>query len=466
MFPVLKKSLVVAALLLAVLAFLVARDWDSPELGQALLDKVGEAAGVRMKAEGFRLNLLEGLVLDNVEGSSAGKGRAMNFKLDRLVFEHRLAPLLHGTLFIDRIVFERPQFDLTQSEAAGARQEPAGKTEKAETTEPAGEPGKPGEGEGGGGLALDVRRISIRNGSVVVRNEKGAEKTRVEDLDLEMTNVKLDPSRRSLAALSADGDLSIRELDFDELKASDTSGQFELKDARFVVPALAFSLPNGKFRADAELDFNPVPFTYKLSARGEPIDVNGMVGAKGAKQGFGAATVQLDAHGAGPESKALAGKGELQLAEGRFPDVSMFRQIDDALGKKAVVGSPHKATQIVFQMANDRVTLAPFRLESGDARIDMRGTMSLAGPVDFVLSVATPREGLKVQGAGGAMLDVLADREGWVPVPMTIDGTMEDPKVRPDVKALTAQAGRGAKREATEKATDALRGLLKPKKKQ
>ena len=46
----------------------------------------------------------------------------------------------------------------------------------------------------------------------------------------------------------------------------------------------------------------------------------------------------------------------------------------------------------------------------------------------------------------------------------TITGTLDNPKVRPDAKALLGQAAQGAKREVTEKATDAIRGLLKKKK--
>ncbi len=66
----LKKLAIVLVLILAIAVFLVARDWDSPELGQAILDQVGDATGMKMTATGFRLNLLRGLVLENVEVSS------------------------------------------------------------------------------------------------------------------------------------------------------------------------------------------------------------------------------------------------------------------------------------------------------------------------------------------------------------------------------------------------------------
>ena len=62
-------------------------------------------------------------------------------------------------------------------------------------------------------------------------------------------------------------------------------------------------------------------------------------------------------------------------------------------------------------------------------------------------------------------MDVLTNEKGWVMIPMTIRGTKDNPKVRPDSKALLAQAGEGTKRLATEAATDAILGLFKKKKK-
>lgn len=445
----LKKLLIVLAAIAAVLLVLLSRDWDSPELGRALLSKVSAATGVQIEAEGFRLNLLKGLVLEKVEAKVEGEGRNLTFHLDRLVFEHRLLPLLSGTVAVDRILLETPRFEMVQSEGKSTS------AKKAEVPEAA--PGETGEG---GGLALEVNEIRIEDGSLSVKNPKGEEKTRVEGLDLEMHDVGFDPSAASLAALSAEGTLAIREMVFDTLKLTETEGTFQLKDAAFTVPELSFLLPHGKFSADAVLDFKPVPFTYKMNAKGDPLDLNGMVGAT---KGFGAASVEVEATGRGPETKDLKGKGRVLIAEGQFPDAKVFQGIDTALGKKAVVGSPYKATEASFRMENDRVILALFRFESGDARLDLEGALLLEGPIDFDLSLATPREGLRIEGIGSSALDLLSDNEGWVPVPIDITGTMENPKVRPDVKALASQAGSGAKREVKEKATDAIRGMLKKK---
>ncbi len=457
----LKKILIVVAILLLVGIFLLAKDYDSPELGQALLDKVGEATGVEMTATGFRFNLFKGVELDNVTASSSSPGRELDFTLDQLVFEHRLGPLLSGTVAIDRIVLDHPQFELVETPSQA---EPAAEAEPAEAEPSADATATDGEEEGG--LALEVKQILVRDGSIVMRNTDSGSETRVEGLDFTMENLQFDPTADSLAALAAEGELTIAEINLDTLALSELRSRFQLASAVFDLSELVFTTAHGKFAADANVDFNPVPFTYTMTATGDPLDLNGMVGAS---EGFGPATVQLDADGAGADTKDVDASGGLNLAAGEFPSVDVFTGIDKALGKQVVAGAPYEATELSFVLDNNIIRLAPFRFTTEFARLDLDGTISLEGPIDLGLSVATPREGLNIDGATATVLDVLADDEGWVPIPMTITGTMEQATVRPDAMALMAQASAGAKREvkeaATEAAGDALRGLLGGRKK-
>ena len=187
----LKKILIVVAILLLVGIFLLAKDYDSPELGQALLDKVGEATGVEMTATGFRFNLFKGIELDNVTASSSSPGRELDFTLDQLVFEHRLGPLLSGTVAIDRIVLDHPQFELVETPSQA---EPAAEAEPAEAEPSADATATDGEEEGG--LALEVKQILVRDGSIVMRNTDSGSETRVEGLDFTMENPQFDPDGR------------------------------------------------------------------------------------------------------------------------------------------------------------------------------------------------------------------------------------------------------------------------------
>ncbi len=451
----LKKLLIVVLVIVVIGLVLLTRDWDSPELGQALLDKVSEATGVQMTATGFRFNLLKGVELSGVQASSVEEdGREFSFSLDELVFEHRVMPLLSGTVAIDRIVLERPQFELVDSpEEAGA---------EAESEEPVvTEQEAPAESEEGPSFALEVRQILIRDGVVVMKTRGEPGETRVEDLDFEMQNLKFDPTAESLAALSADGELSIAQVLLGTSTLSDVRSRFQLASAVFDLLDLSFSTPHGEFAGEMQVDFNLVPFVYTLTAEGNPLDLNSMVGAS---DGFGPGVVQLEAEGVGAETKDVKARGGMQLAAGEFPNVTMFTGVDQALGKTVLVGAQYEATEASFRLENNVVTLAPFRFTSEIARLDLEGTVNLEGPIDLGFAVATPREGLDIEGVGASVLDVLSDDQGWVPVPMSVTGTLEEPRVRPDSQALIAQAGSGVKREAKEAATEAakegLRGLL------
>ncbi len=161
--------------------------------------------------------------------------------------------------------------------------------------------------------------------------------------------------------------------------------------------------------------------------------------------------------------KAGEATGNVLLAAGEFPAAEMFTGVDKALGKTVLVGAPYQATEVRFRLENNVLTLSPFQFTSEVARLDLDGWVNLAGPIELGFVVATPRDGITIEGVGSNVLDVLSDDEGWVPIPVSVTGTLEDPKVRPDSKALLAQVGSGLKREATEAATDALRGFFRKK---
>ncbi len=469
----LKKLIIVLVVIIAILGFLITRDWDSPELGQAILDKAGEATGVKMTASGFRFNVLKGLVLDDVKASTQRDGRTMTLSVEQFVVEHQLAPLLSGTIALDRVVAKRPQIEVVDPPAATPSAAPAGGTAetKAKTApdKPATEPA-PGEDTEATGFTLEVQQIAIRDGSVVLRRQGETGATRIQGLDFDTENLTVAAGAGDLAGITADGKLTIDEVAFDAIKITDTKGRFALAGGKFDMPELTGNVAQGKVTANMQADFKPVPYTYHMSLRGEGLNLNQLIGATG---GLGPAALNLEAHGAGASSRDVQANGSVQLAAGSLPDAPMLKRIDESLGKNIIVGAPYQATKADFTVANNVATLAPFQFVTERARMDLQGTANLEGPLDLDLSVATPREGIHIGGVGSDVLDVLADEQGWVPIPMAVTGTIEDPKVRPDTKALLAQAGAGVtremQREATrkleEKASGLLEGLLGRKKK-
>ena len=81
----LKKLALVVVVIIAIAFLLINRDWDSPELGQALLDKAGEATGIEMPATGFQFNLFKGVRLEGVKARSEEPGRTFLFSMNELL---------------------------------------------------------------------------------------------------------------------------------------------------------------------------------------------------------------------------------------------------------------------------------------------------------------------------------------------------------------------------------------------
>src|SRR5258705_6392367 len=113
------RLLVVGAGALALgIAILSFAEFSSPQLGRALLDRASASTGVRLEADDFRLSILRGLSLGHVRAGGRYPGGSYDLTLDRIVFQHRLLPLLSGRLAVDRIRLERPHAVMIEAEGA------------------------------------------------------------------------------------------------------------------------------------------------------------------------------------------------------------------------------------------------------------------------------------------------------------------------------------------------------------
>jgi len=259
-------------------------------------------------------------------------------------------------------------------------------------------------------------------------------------------------------ALSGQGELATRTIDIESFRVNDLRGNFKLETGQFQIPEVNFTTKEGSFRGNLGLDFNRSPFGYTLAVKGEPLDLNAVIGVqKGG--GFGPGHLDLTGEGFGTDSSHLKAKGSLRLDEGTLPQNPVIVGVMKALGKGAEP-TPYKATKASFRLEKNRLSLDPFNLETPSLGVEVKGWADLAGPLDLDLAVRAKRAGVVVEGVGDHVLDTLADEEGWIAIPMSVTGTLEKPVVRPDTKALLKQAGQGAKREVKKKAGEELKKLI------
>lgn len=425
---------------------------DSPELGRRVLTKASEATGVELAAKEFRLNLRRGLVLNGVTAAGRLFGGSYQIALDQLVFEHELLPLLGGTLAVARVRVERPQIEVITTKTARPRSTPSkqeGQERPTRGQKPAGG-GEEAPSEGGRVLlVVEVSEIVVNDGVVSLRQEASdgtdGQNVTLRGLNVDIRDLVFAPRAVSpIHRLSGTGGLTVADAELDETRMRNVEARLGAAAGRFELSDLVFVTDEGTFQGRATVDFNSVPFVYELSIEGDPLNVNELAGVGDGS--FGAGHLRLDAQGFGSDSKNLRGKGSLQLDAGKLPSHPVLAKAEQTLGRTGLVGSSYQATEARFQIQNNRVVLEDFVFESEQAGLDLSGWLSLEGPLAMELVVKTPREGLKIKEVPEEVLDVLTDDEGWVVVPMLVSGTRDEPQVRPDVKALMTQAGRGTKR--------------------
>jgi hypothetical protein len=440
-----RRLLVVGAGALALgIAILSLAEFSSPVLGRALLDRASSATGVRLEAEGFRLSILRGLSLSHVKAGGRYPGGSYDLTLERIVFQHRLLPLLAGRLAVDRIRLEQPRAVLIEAEGASPS---AGAT--AAGTAAVALP-----------IALDVGEAVIHDGRVEMR-VRGRAPTTVTGLDLRLRDLALGAgSGSALGRLSGGGDFRAEEIALPVTRAREATGTFRLAAGHLDVDGLRFRTDEGSFQTRLRADLTRLPFSYTLAVEGRPLDINAMAGATGKGGGFGPAHLTLEAGGVGPDPTSLTGKGVLRLEAGTLPETPLLAAVAHALGRTGVFGGRYKASETPFRIEHGRVIVDRFRLDGDGMGLEASGWSSLEGPLELSVAVRTPRPEVRIASVPPEVLDALADQEGWVRIPLKVTGTRNAPRVSPDAAALLADARREGGKVLGRAAADKLRDLL------
>ncbi len=474
---------VVLGLLVVAIPIVLVTEFDSPKLGQLALDQIGASAGLELEAEGFRLNLLRGLELQQVKAKGQLEDGEVLATMERLVLKHRPADLLSGTLTVTEVVLDQPRIELSSTTTSDA-----GSDAGSDATSPEGSEASFDEtGDGGSGTSLDmaISQIHLKDGSLIQRvtTDGQSETTTVKGLNVELRNlifssdaaadratgqgsitideIMLGPSavveatepveseeltvvrdlEVDLAELSfapgdpADptgtrmvGELKIAEAISGVDKATDVGGQLALTDGQFNIEELKLTAPQGPLHGNVEADLAVEPMTYAMRLEGDALSTGAILGL-GTGGKLGTSTFVFTASGTGSDMDQLVGNGKLTFNGGELPDHPILVQVEQLLGNAALVGAGFDAFPVEFDIATQRLRLAPCELRAGPISMTLNGWLDFAGPLEMQLSVLTPREGLAIKEIPVEVLDALAEEDGRVNLPMLVNGTVDLAKV-------------------------------------
>lgn len=450
-----------AAAVAVVLLFTVS--WDSPRLGRAVLARAGGLAGLDVEAAGFRLNLSRGLELRDVRATGDLEAGRLEMTMERLVLAHRLTPLLAGRVVVDELVLERPEIRLLAVEAppAGTGGTAGGGVAAAGADGAAVADGTAGEAEAGGGLAVELTRIVIRDAAVVVQYEgEPAPLVDLAGVDVELRDLRLDPAAPSaISGLSAEGELTAERAVLDVLQGRDLTGGIRLAGGHLALHDLDLPADLGRFRVTSlDLDLAQDPMRFDLALAGDPLAIEQVMGA--AAKVLGEARLDLATTGALGDSFELDGRGRVTFGLGRLPPTPVIAAIDELLPALDLTGREHEPFAVEFRLTGDEIVAQLFEIAAGDVRFAVEGAAGLDGTLDLRWITRAPPDRLASAEIPEEVIEALTGADGLVHLPIEVGGSQTDPVVRFDRSAWAAMARQRLQREAERELGKALGKLF------
>jgi hypothetical protein len=375
-----KKSalavLAAAAATVVGLLLLARGSFEAPGLGKTVLRKAREATGIVLDSSRAKFGPLEGLVLEEVTASNDFALGRYQARLDAVRFRHVPLSLLRGRLEVTRIVLERPRVvvEIGRPSAEGAAPPvpplPQGR-ERTEETEPY-------PGAGLIGLDLSPSQLLLEEGSFAIRDlRRGRNLLSLDGLRLELPQLAYD--RRALSplhALASRGEVAASALTVGDLRLTGLEAAISTGAGRLRFERLRFQSDEGDFEGDADVDFNSIPFRYRMSLTAASLELGRL--ARSLSGAMGKGLLRLQGEGFGTDSRHLKARGTLELGSGRLPAAAWISQIDGSLP-----GAGYEATAVPFEVKGGRVSFEGLTLAAGSSALVVAGSIGFDEQVDL-----------------------------------------------------------------------------------
>ena len=275
-----------------------------------------------------------------------------------------------------------------------------------------------------------------------------------------------------LRKLHVQGRFAFGRLSYARMDASNVDGSLEMHNGTLQLDPLRASLFGGTSQTRVSYELAAEVPRLTLDQRLTGVDMAAMLGKlvnQKRLSGRGTLTAQLS--GAGRDRKALlgdlSGPFEVRVTDGRFAGVDLWAEIERAIAAAHGAVPPRRSgspsTPFDRFEAKGRLDGTVIRSESLDVanpsmRARGKGTVDYGtGALDLALTARL------LEAPEGEIAGLSLDRIVGVDIPLSVRGSISEPKVRPDIKRLLEAAARQQLQEEGEDVEKKLKKKLEDK---
>ena len=155
--------------------------------------------------------------------------------------------------------------------------------------------------------------------------------------------------------------------------------------------------------------------------------------ARGKMGGTGELDLQLLGKMSDAWAKTLSGTGKFAVRNGHLPGVNLSGAAQSLAELTGAGGNtPFTVLEGDLNIASQRVSSKQIHLDSASGTVDLRGSVGFDGSLDYQGQVSVNPGAVAGSGALGSIVGgLLGARVGKITVPITLGGTIENPKVQP-----------------------------------
>jgi uncharacterized protein involved in outer membrane biogenesis len=257
------------------------------------------------------------------------------------------------------------------------------------------------------------------------------------DVSSSATVKPADPSPAGPSKLVARGHINIEKIKTKPYAVGPANVEIRIFTDRAELWPVSIGMYGGTLQISSRVDrvTNPARFTANVQMR--KLDVAKVLEVSPAARGKMGGTGELDLQLLGSLSeawkKSLSGTGKFAVRDGYLPGVNLSNAAQ-SIAKLAGVGenTPFTVLEGDVNIADQRVSSKLIHLDSPTGIVDLRGSMTLDGALDYQGEITlNPATALGSKGVGSIVGGLIGSRVGKITVPFALGGTIDSPKVQP-----------------------------------